>query len=74
MAVGAVTTIVPPVGGGLGDKRVAILKFAGTSGVVDFKSEPIFMCSDAGAVSYDASTKTVTVAEEGATAMFVFKG
>lgn len=68
------TIITPASGGGLGDKRVEIIKFDGTTGVVNFKSVPIFMCSDKGAVSYDASTGTVTVASAGATAMFVFKG
>lgn len=68
------TIITPAVGGGLGDKRVEIIKFDGTTGVTNFKSVPIFMCSDAGAVSYNASTGTVTVASAGATAMFVFKG
>lgn len=68
------TIVTPAVGGGLGDKRVEIIKFDGTTGVTNFKSVPIFMCSDKGAVSYNAETGTVTVASAGATAMFVFKG
>ena len=68
------TIITPAVGGGLGDKKVEIIKFDGTTGVTNFKSVPIFMCSDKGAVSYNAETGTVTVASAGATAMFVFKG
>ena len=67
------TVITPAVGGGLGDKKVQFIKFDGTTGVVNFRSAPIFMCSDKGAVSYDASTGTVTVASAGATVMFIFK-
>lgn len=72
-----VTVVRPQIGGGLGDMKVMFLSVSGTKPeggfAYKFKSTPIFICADNGAVSYDATNGKIDCTT-GATIMAVFKG